>query len=54
MKASWIVILAGLLNSSSVISSAQVDVSIAPSKSLYIAGEPVFVVALIANTGTKP
>jgi hypothetical protein len=54
LKTSWIVFLAGLLNSCSVISSAQVDVSVAPSKSLYIAGEPVFVVASIANTGTTP
>ena len=54
VKGSWIVVFAGLLNSCAVISNAQVDVSVAPSKSLYIAGEPVFVVASIANTGTTP
>jgi hypothetical protein len=54
VKGSWIVIFAGLLNSCAVISSAQVDVSVAPSKSLYIAGEPVFVVASIVNTGASP
>ncbi len=54
VKGSWIVVFAGLLNSCAVISSAQVDVSVAPSKSLYIAGEPVFVVASIVNTGTTP
>lgn len=54
MKGSWIVIFASLLNSSAVISGAQVVVSVAPSKSLYIAGEPVFVVASIVNTGTSP
>jgi hypothetical protein len=54
VKRSWIVIFSGLLNSCALISSGQVDVSIAPSKSLYIAGEPVFVVVSIANTGTSP
>jgi hypothetical protein len=53
VKGSWIAIFAGLLNACTVISSAQVDVSVAPSKSLYIAGEPVFVVASITNTGTS-
>lgn len=37
-----------------MISAAQVEVSLAPSKSIYIAGEPVFVVASITNTGTTP
>jgi len=54
MKRNCFAIFVGLLNSCAVISMAQVDVSVAPSKSLYIAGEPVFVVASIANTGTSP
>lgn len=54
MKGSWIVLFTGLLNSCAVISSAQVDVSIAPNKSLYVAGEPVFVVVSIPTRVLHP
>jgi len=54
MNMRWVVAVVCFSSSFVLCSAAQVDVATVPSKAVYVAGEPVFIIVRIANTSAAP